>query len=188
MPLYERLKEHLCVVPSCRGRNTCAGARSRRGRTKTGYFWSMARDDSLRRNGSAGRSYTYAPAGEVCISTRCSRTIVASCNPTATRLTRSCRPSASPRPFAGPMCAGPSSRSRAKAMRPLQRRLLRIAQLYKIKTVSGGKSPGAASRAPGGSAPHVIALKSSSKNSSPASPENRLSPMRSATRSTIGKD
>jgi transposase len=62
-PLYERLKEHLLVSSRLAVDETPVPVLDPgRGRTKTGYFWSMARDDrSFGGKDPPAVAYTYAP-------------------------------------------------------------------------------------------------------------------------------
>jgi hypothetical protein len=64
MPLWQRMREILLGSPRLLVDETRAPVLNPgRGRTKTGYFWSIARDDSAWRGGTGppGVVYTYAP-------------------------------------------------------------------------------------------------------------------------------
>ena len=63
MPLYERLRELTPDLGQARGRRDAgAGARSRPRRTKTGYFWAIARDDRpWGGSDPPAVAYSYAP-------------------------------------------------------------------------------------------------------------------------------
>jgi len=120
MPLYERLKANLLAAAKLAVDETPVPVLDPgRGKTKTGYFWAIARDD--RPWGGTGPPavvYSYAPGrgGEHLES--CSQTIAASCSATAMLLTRNCRRKGSQSPFAGATCGANSSRSPSAAMRP----------------------------------------------------------------------
>ena len=91
-----------------------------RGRTKIGYFWSMARDDRPWGNDDPPAvAYTYRLVGARSMPSSCSRAIVASCSATAMRLTSNwlmAGAAAAPRhsPSAGRIGEGASMRSRKR--------------------------------------------------------------------------
>src|ERR1700676_977266 len=70
MPLWQRMREILLGLPRLFVDETRAPVLDPgRGRTKTGYFWSIARDDRAWRGGTGppGVVHTYAPRrGERC--------------------------------------------------------------------------------------------------------------------------
>src|SRR5204863_2009939 len=89
-PLYLRLRELILGSQKIAVDETVAPVLDPgRGQTKKGYFWAIARDD--RPWGGANRlqlPIPMRPAAAPSTRSSCSRTITASCNATATRLTR----------------------------------------------------------------------------------------------------
>ena len=138
-PLYDRLKQHLLASSRLAVDETPVPVLDPgRGRTKTGYFWSMARDDRpFGGKDPPAVAYSYAPGrGAVHLHA------LLKCNATATRLTNSCRTMRSRSPSAGRTSGAPSSRSRGKATPPLlRRRSCALPRSTGSKRPSGAKAP-----------------------------------------------
>jgi len=118
-PLYERLKANLLTSAKLAVDETPVPVLDPgRGKTKTGYFWAIARDDRPwgGRDPPAVSTPTRRAEGASTLRS-CSPTIAASCSATAMRRTRSCRRTGSPSPSAGATCGASSSRSPSAAMR-----------------------------------------------------------------------
>jgi transposase len=91
MPLWQRMREMLLGSPRLFVDETRAPVLDPgRGRTKTGYFWSIARDDSAWRGGTGppAVAYTYAHRDAApSMRGRCSPAIAASCSAAGIRPT-----------------------------------------------------------------------------------------------------
>ncbi len=164
MPLYERLKEHLLASSRLAVDETPVPVLDPgRGRTKTGYFWSMARDDRpFGGTDPPAVAYTYAPGrGGVHLNTLLAnyRGIV-QCDGYAPY--KKLPPERITTAFCWAHVRRPFFEIARKGDAPIATQaLLRIAQLYRIEDRIRGKNPRerlAVRQAE--LAPHVIALKS----------------------------
>ena len=164
MPLYERLKEHLLASSRLAVDETPVPVLDPgRGKTKTGYFWSMARDDRpFGGTDPPAVAYTYAPgrgAVHLDVLLKNYRGIV-QCDGYAPY--KKLPPERITTAFCWAHVRRPLFEIARKGDAPIATQaLLRIAQLYRIEDRIRGKSPEERQTVRRvESAPHVTALKS----------------------------
>ncbi len=196
MPLWRRLREILLGSPRLFVDETRAPVLDPgRGRTKSGYFWSIARDDSAWQGGTGppAVAYTYAPGGgaEHAITLLAGYCGIVQCDGYAAYKQVARRGRAGNAVILA-FCWSHWRRrfyeiAKAGSAPIAEESLRRIAEIYRIETRIRGNS--AAERPQvrqAESRPLVADLKLGCKNSSPAPPPNRRSPRRSATASITG--